>query len=394
MRATRVIVFNMDESFGPTLRRTLQQFPAVRVVAEVDEPAVLPHVASQFSADVLILHLDPAPEVVLPIAGDLVPLHPSLAIIAVSESTDGQLILSAMRRGFSEFITKPIDAEMLGAALDKVAKKSDDAAPTGQLLAVMGTAGGVGTTSITTNLAVELASMCTGSVAIVDLDYRFGQVATCLDVAPTYTIADLAQNPEELEQHVIDRALVEHSSGVRVLSRPTHFVQSENITAASCVHVLTTLLALNEYVVVDGPNRYDVGASSILDLADITMLVTQLTVPSVRNAQRILQGMEEAGFNPDRARLLVNRLSKDTGPLSISDVEGTLNKPVFATIPDDWPTMSTAINLGETLAERGPKTKIRHAIRDLASSLHQPDQAVSREPAKKANLLSKIFADA
>lgn len=394
MKVVRVIVFNMDESFGPSLRRTLQQFKSVRIVAELDEPAMLPHVVQQFNADALILHLDPTPETVLPVAGDLVPANPKLAIFAITESTDGQLILSAMRRGFREFLTKPLDAKMLGDAIDKVAQQASESGNTGTLISLLGTAGGVGATALATNLAVELKALCSGGVTLVDLDYRFGQVATFLDVSPTYTIADLAHTPEELDPQVVERALVEHSSGVRVLSRPTHFVQSDNITAANCVNVLTHLLSMSEYVIVDGPNRYDSGASAILDLADSTLLVLQLLVPSVRNAQRILQGMEEAGFNPSRAKLLVNRLGRESGPLSISDVQGTLNKSVFMTIPDDWVTVSNAINLGETLAERGPKTKVRAAVQELAQRLHAPDRQTSEErTSKKGNLLSKILSD-
>ncbi len=394
MKTVRVIVFNMDESFGPTLRRTLQEFESVRIVAELDEPAMLAHVAQQFPAEVLLLHLDPTPDVVLPIAGDLVPAHPHLAILAVSEATDGQLILSAMRRGFREFLTKPIDQQILGQALEKASQQSREEEATATLISLLGTAGGVGTTALATNLAVELNAVCDGVVTLVDLDYRFGQVATFLDVSPTYTIADLAQTTEELDRQVIERALVEHASGVRVLSRPAHFVQSDNITAANCVNVLTNLLTMNEYVVVDGPNRYDVGASSILDLADMTLLVVQLLVPSVRNAQRILQGMEEAGFNPERAKLLVNRMGRESGQMNLSDVEGTLNKTVLATIPDDWVTMSNAINMGETLQERGPKTKVRAAIQDLAGLIHSPNATgEEKTPVKKGSLLSKIFSD-
>ncbi len=395
MKAVRVIVFNMDESFGPVLRRTLQQFKAVRVVAEVDEPAILPHVAQQSNADVLLLHLDPTPEAVLPIAGDLVSAHPDLAIFAISESTDGKLILSAMRRGFREFLTKPLDDAMLGEAISKIAQQSNQSDGTGTLISLLGTAGGVGTTTMAANLAVELQDMCSGGVTVVDLDYRFGQIATFLDVSPTYTIADLAHSTEELDQQLIERTLIEHPSGVRVLSRPTHFVQSDTITAANCVNVLTNLLAMNEYVIVDGPNRYDAGASAILDLADITLLVIQLLVPSVRNAQRILQGMEEGGFDSERAKLLVNRVGRESGPLSLSDMEGTLNKRVFQSVPDDWVTVSNAINLGETLAERGPKSKVRTAVQDLATRIHAPDRAGdAKEPAKKGKLLSKIFSDA
>jgi pilus assembly protein CpaE len=396
MGTVRVIVFNMDESYGPALRSTLMAFESVRIVAEVDEPAMLSHVAQQFPAEVLLLNLDPTPQMVLPIAGQLVPHHPNLNIFAISESTDGQLILSAMRQGFREFLTKPIDAGVLGDAIQKIALTCEENAGGGKMIACLGTAGGVGTTSLATNLAVELASICDGRVTLVDLDYRFGQVATLLDLSPTYTIADLAHTVEKLEQQVVERALIEHSTGVHVLSRPTHFVQSDNITAANCVGVLSSLLSMNEYVVVDGPNRYDVGASSILDMADTTLMVMQLLVPAVRNAQRIIQGMSEAGFNPERVKLVCNRIGKDMGPLTVGDVEATLNRKVFATVPEDWPTMCSAVNLGEPLALRSPKSKIRMAINDLARRIHDPEkaEAESANSAKKGTLLSKIFSEA
>lgn len=395
MSVLRVIVFNMDEPFGPSLRSTLTSFESVRIVAEVDEPAMIPHVVQQFAAELLVLHLDPAPDAVLPIAGEVATNNPKLAVFAVSERTDGQLILSVMRRGFREFIAKPIDRGILGDALSKITHQMDERAPSGKLITLLGTAGGVGTTSLATNLAVELASMCDGQVTVVDLDYRFGQVATLLDVSPTYTIADLAQSPEQLEQQLVERTLVQHSSGVHVLSRPAHFVQCDNMTAANCVGVLTTLVGMNEYVVVDGPNRYDVGASAILDVADLTLLIIQLLVPSVRNAQRILQGMQEAGFNLERTRLICNRVGKESGPLMSSDVEATLGKSIFATIPDDWTTVSSAVNLGEPLITRGPKSRVRGAIRELAERIHSPDQQEDKEAAKKGGrLLSKIFSDA
>lgn len=396
MSTLRVIVFNADESYTPALRATLSSFDFVRTVAEVDEPAILPHVVKQFQAEVLLLHLDPAPDSVLPIAGEVATSNPQLAVFALSESTDGQLILSVMRRGFREFITKPVDNGILEDALRKVSAQQDNAAPQGKLIAVLGTVGGVGSTSLASNLAVELASMTQGRVALVDLDYRFGQVATFLDVSPTYTIADLASSPEQLEAQVIERALVQHGSGVHVLSRPTHFVQSDNITAANCVGVLTGLTRMSDYVIVDGPNRYDVGASAILDLADFTMLVIQLMVPSVRNAQRILQGMQEAGFNLDRTRLICNRMSRESATLPASDVEATLNKKIFFSIPDDWTTMSAAINLGEPLSTHGPKTRVRSAIRELAERIHMPASTAAgpEESAKKGSgLLSKIFSD-
>lgn len=395
----RVIVFNADEGYAPELRSALLSFEGVKIVAEVDEAVLLPQAATQFPADVAIVHLDPDPQTVLHMAGQVAAEAPELAIFALSESTDGQLILSAMRLGIREFLTKPIDREILTAALEKIAQRRLESATQGRLITVVGGAGGVGATAIAANLAVELADLAEGPpekrVALADLDFRFGQVTTLLDLEPTYNIADLCETHEQLEPQVIERVLVEHSSGVRVLARPARFAQAENISAAHCVGVLTGLTGMFEYVVVDGPNRFDPGATAVLDLADDILLVMHLMVPCVRNVSRVVQGMREVGFNLGRLRLICNRSGRTSGNLSLQDVRETLGVEVYAALPDDWPTMSGAINLGEPLADFAEKSRIRAGVRDLAERLHRHDDGADETKAgKRGGLFSKIFSDA
>ncbi|HEY3245650.1 MAG TPA: hypothetical protein VGM03_20085 [Phycisphaerae bacterium] len=394
MSSIRVVIFNADESFAPALRATLQTYEGVKIVAEVEEPSLIAHAIERFSADVLLVHLDPNPEALLPAAGEIAAGHPQVSVFAVSESTDGQLILSAMRLGLREFLTKPIDPKLLADALAKVAQKQVEELH-GRLITILGSAGGVGATSLAANLAVELTSISNGKVAVVDLDYRFGQVATFLDVDPVYTIADLCESPERLESQVIERTLVRHESGVYVLARPLHFAQADGITAAHCVGVLSALLAQHHYVVVDGPSRFDVGAKAVLDVADCSLLLMQLLVPSIRNTLRMLEGMQEAGFNLERVKLVCNRLGRESGNLTLADVDATLNRPVFASLPDDPVAMSSAINFGEPLCKSHAKSKIRTAIRELAERLHAPPpEADEKAGARKGGgLFGKIFSE-
>lgn len=391
----RVIVFNADEAYGPELRGSLLAFEGVRIVAEVDDAILLPQAAAQFPADLAVVHLDPDPEVVLQLAGQVASDKPELAVFAVSESTDGQLILAAMRSGIREFLTKPIDQELLATALKKVTQARVQTTSQGRLIAVLGAAGGVGTTAIATNVAVELADLAAGNVALVDLDFRFGQVATMLDLDTPYTIADLCETTEQVESQVLERALVEHESGVRVLGRPNAFAQAENISAAHAVGVLSSLLNLHEYVVVDGPTRFDSGAKAVLDIADDILLVMQLLVPCVRNVSRMLEGMRQVGFNLERVKLICNRHGCDPSNLALDDVRETLNMPVHTAIPDDWAVVCASMNLGEPLATHSPKARVRTALRDLAQRLHQPERETDeKEAGKRGGLFSKIFSDA
>ncbi len=388
----KIMLIQTDGDFATQVREMLLKKPDLKIVAEVEEPALFAQAVKQFPVDIALVNLDPNPEAILPIVGDVIASNRSLAVFAVSESTDGPLILKTMRLGVKEFLPKPVDANALSEAIDKVAVNRSEVGDLGTLITVMGASGGVGSTMLSTNLAVELASLADGSVTIVDLDYRYGQVATLLDVEPTYTLADLCGSPEHLETQVLNRALAKHESGVRVLSRPATFAEAEMITAASCVGVFSTLLEMNAFVVADGPTRFDLGAKSLIALSDVNLLIVQLLVPSVRNAVRIIETMRAGGYNLDRTRLICNRVGRDAGHLTVNNVGETLGMPVFASIPDDWTTVSGAVNLGEPLSFHGPKSKVRAAIKEIADHLHSPDVQTDDKVARKKSLIGRIFA--
>src|SRR5690606_6238009 len=141
------------------------------------------------------------------------------------------------------------------------------------------------------------------------------------DLQADYTIADLTDTPEQLDSNIIDKAMVKHSSGVHLLARPNSFSQADHITAAHCVAVLSTLQQMYEYVVVDGPSRFDPGGQAVLDLADVNLLVLQLLVTSVRNVHRMLEELRDGGYNLSRFQLLCNRVGRDSSHLCVEHVE-------------------------------------------------------------------------
>jgi len=390
----RFIVLNSDEALSGEWRRLLLGLDGIKIVAEVEEPALLPQAVKQFPVQAVLVNLGTSPDVVLTQIVQVVKDHPDIVVFAASSSTDGQLILKTMRAGVREFLPIPIDKDMLVEAVEKIATQQTETTKLGKIITVMGAAGGVGTSMIATNLATELVSTTGGKVTIVDLDYRFGQVAMLMDIEPTFTLADLCQSPEHLEIQVIERALVRHSCGLAVLSRPPSFSQADQITAASCVGVLSTLQQFNDYVVVDGPCRADTGAQNILDISDVNLLVVQLLVPIVRNAARIIEVMRDNGYNLDRTKLVCNRVGRDSSTLQADDVSITLSKPIFAEIPDDWPSVSGAINLGETLESFSPKSKIRATIREMAELLHDPSSHSDDKDVPKKGLMGRIFSNA
>lgn len=397
--AIRVIIANSDEGAAAELRAFLLGIENVRIAAEVDEPAMLEHALKQFPAEVLLLHLDPNPAAVMAVAAPLVALHKdSLATIAMTENRDADMVVEAMRAGMKEFLWKPFNPEQLTEIIQRVgaevrARRSDADSLSGSLITVVGSVGGVGATTLATNLAVELAQMDlseTGGspskkVAVVDMDFRFGQVATLLDAQPTYTIAELCETPEQIDADMVEKAMLKHSTGVHVLARPANFSQAENITGAHCAGVLSVLLDHYKWVVVDGPSRFENAGRAVFDMADVNLLVLQLLVPSVRNTDRIMQEFKQTGYNMDRVKLACNRCGRDAGYLEPSDVETILSRKIDWYIPDDWKTSSMAVNMGQPLLTHAPKSKLRQVYCQIATAIALGDAAAAEQDGSESS---------
>ena len=395
-QVVRTIVFNVDAEAAVPLRQHLLATEGVKIVADVNEPALLSQAVLRFPADLVIAHLDPDPEALLPVAATVATEHPELAVFAISARADGELILVALRAGLREFLIKPVDPDQLSEAIDKVRSHQTESVHNGQLISIMGSVGGAGATVVASNLAVELKQITDQKVAVVDLDFRFGQLATCFDLHPTYTISDLCETDEQVETEMIEQAMHEHESGVHVLARPNQLVQAEQITAARCVSVLSALQEIYEYVIVDGPNRFDPSARSVLDMSDMSLLIVQLLVFSVRNTHRIMEELTSHGYNMERIQVICNREGRDSGYLEARHVSETLNREFFALIPDDWTAVSSAMNVGEPLLTACPKGRARQAIKALARSIHSgpSDDSSEAQPTSKGKggVLSKLFA--
>lgn len=392
-QSVRAIIFNGDDSYSATIRSDLLSIPGMHIVAEVDEPALIEQAIQQFPAEILIAHLDPIPDVVLPIVNQVAQNNPELAVFVISESTDGQHILTAMRAGVREFLTKPVDRKMLAEASERLMSQRTVENPMGSLITVLGTIGGAGSSVLATNLAVELADMTPTKrpVALVDLDFRYGQLGTMLDLQPDYTIADLSDTPEQLDDAMIKKAMVKHNSGVHLLARPNQFSQADQITAAHCASILNTLQQVYEYVVIDGPMRFDPGGLAVVDMADYNILVTQLLVTSVRNVHRMLDELRDNGYNLERFKLVCNRVGRESAHLEVEHVEQTIRMQVSHQIPDDWKNIGTAVNMGVPLKEIAPKSRTRQAIRELAQSIIDP-QGAKETAVGKGSLLTRIFS--
>lgn len=319
--------------------------------------------------------------------------YPETAIIAISTDKTSDLILRAMRAGAMEFLVKPVNAEELRIAIGKLqrARTARMAAgtPAGKVVTVFSAKGGFGSTTIATNVATCLVGTTDRPVVLMDMDLETGDVATFLNVTPEYTVMDLAQNIDRVDENFLKMSLAKHSSGVYVLAEPPSIEAAEHITASLIRQVLTVLKSMSSYVVVDAKKVFDDRLNAILDHSDLVILVTVLSVPALKNIRRALDIFRRLNYPKERIRIAVNRHIPN-GEISVHDAEKTLGTTISWTIPNDFNQVMSSINRGVPVAMSAPESEIGQLFVQMASEISGKRASAPRQE-KKASLLRRLL---
>ncbi len=379
---TCIYTENTDDDYTLALRTSLTRHPAIRVLTEAHDSQSLIDSLSRLPVGLLVLDLDPKPSVAMAVMEDICARFPSLAVIALSNKSGPKLILSAMRAGCRQFITKPVDLDDLTRALKPLTRAASGQAKKERLICLLGSSGGCGVTTICANLAIELAQLAPDPCALVDLQLEFGSVATYFDLRPTHTIADLTNTATEIDAQLIGQALTLLPSKVAVLPRPQQVEQATNIDPERVAQVLKILARNHDAVVVDTPCRFDRVGITALEMANTVLMVLQLSVPSIRNAQRLYKSLTQYGMPGEKIHIVVNRFTRGS-PISPEDVTEHLGTSVFAVIPNDYQTVQAALDFGRPLLNESPDSPVRKAIAEMAGRIYRGDFASAKSKSKR-----------
>ncbi len=296
--------------------------------------------------------------------------RPLLMIVGPQEDTE--LILRAMRLGAREFLPLDSSAADLNAAVERLLldrpASPQQARRLAPVVAVMGAKGGVGTTFVACQLAAELAQLG-GRVVVVDLNLRIGDVALYFDLRPRYTLANLAEEGEELDSAYLDTILEPHSSGVHVLAAPVRAEEAELVGVRHLEQAVKILRAQFDWVITDVSRCWDETTVHFLDRADQIFLVTLMDVPTLNHARQHLELLQRLGNPTDKIRLIANRYSK-SAPVSDADFSEFLGRGPDVLIPNDYPATVTCVNEGKPLWQAAAKSALRDAYTNLAIQAH------------------------
>jgi pilus assembly protein CpaE len=297
-----------------------------------------------------------------------------------------------MLAGAREFLVKPFSADELVNAIRhvheiekvkraryaQVAPVSSAQAPSltsalqpqrGKIITFFSPKGGVGRTTIATNLAVALHQSTGQPVALVDGSLPFGDIAVILNMSPkAKTIADLVGSFDQVDAEVLESVLVPHSTGIKVLLAPPTPEAAELITGANIKRVLETLRQSYAYVVVDTWPSFQEQVLTMLDVADVILTLMTLEITSLKNVRVFMEIAEKLGYDDHKVQLVANR-NDSSGGIKASDVEASLARKIPHTIVSDGRALVLAVNRGVPFVISHRDSQVAKDIYTLADKL-------------------------
>jgi pilus assembly protein CpaE len=287
---------------------------------------------------------------------------PSMAIFAVAAAAEPDLILQAMRAGANEFFpwhnvegsqaARAMEESFTGAVRRTATRRdaaSASAKPPCVTHAFLGAKGGAGTTTVAVNCGVELARLTKRPTIVVDLKSCLGEVALFLGVRPRFTVLDAIENLHRLDKDFLKELVAKHKSGLDILAGSEQFDRPNAQDAGALEELLRVLTRAYDYVVIDAGNVINACVAAALYAADTIFLVTNPDVPSIRNAQRLVDRVRQLGAGSERVKVLLNRAS-DQNLVAPKQIETALGYGIHHTFSSDYRTVSTALNSGVPLA--------------------------------------------
>ena len=296
-------------------------------------------------------------------------------VFLASDNSDPAVLRRAIRVGAREFFNKPIEDEEIRLALEgfKGRKEKEAIGETvkdGKIINIIGSKGGVGTTTIAVNLAVSLAEMkSVQSVALIDMNLLFGDIPLFLEIEPKYNWSEITKNISRLDDTFLKNILSVDVSGVCVLPSPSYLTKHNVATPAIMERLLMVMRRMFDYVIVDGGQSLGDISLKIMELSDTVLLISVLSLPCLSNTNKLLRTFSDLGYpSEERIKVVINRYLKKSD-ISVKDAEISLEKKIFWTIPNDYQTTVTATNRGKALSQFAPREEITRNFRNLAGEL-------------------------
>ncbi len=387
-----ILVASSDEAFRESVKENLASLTGARVVAEYTEVTANLYIrvlqdAERHPDAALVVDLSGDPEAALKSLEKIKQAIPDLYVVASNIHSEGDAVIAALRAGANDYLLQPfkrLDFREAMSRLERAPRRDiSGGSKLGKIYAFLGVKGGVGTTTLAVNFASVLAQRKQQAV-LMDLDWIANDVCMQLGVAPQYTLAEVGENLDRMDQSLFEGFVTRDPLGFYVVGPPDALEHSVYFTEAMFRDFSTFLVEKYESIIVDcGRTIVDEAVLAALQSAATIFVVTTQEFPALRNAQRYLGFLARMGFTQDQIKVVVNQYRKkqSTEIATLEQIQQTLNQNIFYGIPPSSAVLQS-INKGRPfVADRqsaGEIDKVFRAFVSKATGGRQETEALGK----------------
>jgi pilus assembly protein CpaE len=350
--------------------------------------------AQALKPESILLHLEEPVARALQTIEAIGSVAPNSPVVVLSHLGATSYVQKAMIAGAKGYLVQPVDAKAVQRALQQayqgaqsrpaVEPETGELPKAGTVITVFGAKGGIGKTTIATNLAIGVQKLSDARVLLVDLDVQFGDAALMLDMIPKRSIADWLEEWNTNPDADMTPFLTAYSPHLSVLAARQRIGTDIPVSAAAITALLKQAARRFDYAIIDTPGTLNEAVHVALMESTLVLLVTTTDMASVKDARLCLEMMRSWGFSPDRVKLAINHSNAPNG-VKPGDIEEVLNDRIFWTIPYDKAAVQMS-QLGQPLVVSKPKAKVSRNLENLGAAL---TGAKPRQTSWLSNLLGR-----
>jgi len=397
MEKIRVVVVDDSEGTRSSIKELLSYEKRIEVIGEAENGEEAVFITKEARPDIVLMDINMPIMDGIRATEEITLAVPESSVVIMSVQGENEYIRKAMSAGAREYLIKPFsnddllrtvfktyEIELKRRERSSVSRVKEDIKS--RIITVFSTKGGVGKTTIASNLAVSLSRTTKKRIALVDLDLQFGDIAIMLNVSVKNTISDLIKEINQLDEELMDDYMVAHFSGVRVLPAPIKPEYAEYITSSHVERIIDTLKESYHYIVIDTSASFHETVLASLDMSDKILLVSTLDLPTIKNVKSGFDIMESLHYPAEKINIVLNRASEQFG-IKYRDFENTIKHPIWSYVPEDSPTVITSANKGFPFVMTRTETKVAKAIINMSNAIIKEQNSLNGEN----GVFKKIF---
>ncbi len=379
-------VFVSDEETRDAVSAALGvDWPAATITQGSIDDAIH-HVSSDPSARILIVEISGASDPLAALDRLAEVCAPGTFVVALGDINDVGFYRTLRSTGVADYLVKPITAEALGAALQAIRRRSAAPEPekgasqqqsAGRVFTVVGTRGGVGTTTVATTLAWLFARDEGRRTMIVDFDIHCGAAALALDAEPGHGLCEALESPSRIDTLFLSSAAVSLDEKLFLLCSEEPLDAATSVRPGAFERLTAELRRDFERIVLDLPRGNPELLRHGFTEANTIVIVTDFSLLGLRDTDRLLKLAKSAATSA-KVVVVANRVGvAKKGEIPRAEVEKTIKAKLAAVIPEDSSVVPQATNTGKPVIEVDARSKVSVALCELAKSLGESTKSAA-----------------